>query len=264
MLYSMPGYENSLCPGLELIHFKVMLPSMHASTPDTDESERIKFDSLTDEWWDPNGPLRTLHHINPVRLQYIEQAVTLKDKRVLDLGCGGGVLSEGLAKKQAIVTGLDISVNAIAVAESHRRTAGLEIVYVSGSAEDFAAHHPQAFDVITCMELLEHVTDINSLLHACGNMLLPGGNLILATINRSARSYLSAIIAAEYLLRLLPRGTHDYARFIKPSELQQALSQNMFTLIDVTGMAYLPGIKKCTIIERPSVNYIAHARLRDS
>ncbi|MBF8268942.1 MAG: Ubiquinone biosynthesis O-methyltransferase [Gammaproteobacteria bacterium] len=236
---------------------------MQATQTNIDEAERAKFDALADEWWDPDGSLRTLHHINPVRLQYIEQTINLTHKRVLDVGCGGGLLAEALTKKQAFVTGLDISTSAIAVAESHKRTAGLDIDYVTVSAEEYAVHNQHEFDVVTCMELLEHVPDINSLLQACGVMLKPGGHLFLATINRTAKSYVSAIIAAEYLLQLLPRGTHDYARFIKPSELHQVLRQQRFMLVDIAGMTYLPGLNKCAITGDPAVNYIAHAVLGD-
>ena len=233
---------------------------MNQGTLNVDTNEQDKFDLLADEWWDPNGELRTLHHINPARLRYIEQAVILKDKNVLDLGCGGGLLAEAMAAKNAIVTGLDISKNAIAVAQAHKARMGLEIDYVAVSAEEYAEKNKQRFDVITCMELLEHLPDVNSLLGACREMLKPGGDLFLATINRTARSYMAAIIAAEYILKLLPRGTHDYARFIKPSELNKWLQQNHFTLINISGMNYVPGINKCTISDNPAVNYLAHAK----
>lgn len=234
---------------------------MPSGTVNIDAREQTKFDAIAGEWWDPNGPLRTLHHINPVRLQYIKQAIDLKHKRVLDLGCGGGLLSEALARQQAQVTGLDVSSQAIAVAAEHGRQAGLVIDYITSSAEEYAAQCQRQFDVITCMELLEHVPDIKSLLQSCAQMLNPDGHLFLATINRSAKSYLAAIIAAEYLLKLLPRGTHDYARFIKPSELNQCLIESGFILADITGVTYLPGLNKCTLIGDPSINYIAHARL---
>jgi len=226
-----------------------------------DETERDKFDSLARDWWDPHGRLRTLHHINPVRLRYIEQQVALKNKRVLDLGCGGGLLAEAMAKKHAVVTGLDINHSAIAAAENHKQLEKLEIDYVVGSAEQYAEHNEKRFDVITCMELLEHVPDVDSLLNACSQMLKPGGDIFLATINRSFQSYMAAIVAVEYCLKLLPKGTHDYAKFIKPSELNKWLLQRGFKLIDLVGMRYLPGINKCSLTHNPSVNYIAHARL---
>ena len=238
-----------------------MLPAMHSHAHNVDEQEREKFDSLASDWWDPQGRLRTLHHINPVRLRYIEQRITLKNKIVLDLGCGGGLLSEAMAKNDAIVAGLDISQSAIAVAESHRQREGLSIEYIVDSAEHYAEQHRQKFDVITCMELLEHVPDVDSLLNACSGMLKPGGDLFLATINRSLQSYMAAIVAVEYCLKLLPKGTHDYARFIKPSELNKWLIRQGFRLVDITGMSYIPGINKCSLTRNPSINYIAHARL---
>ena len=176
-------------------------------------------------------------------------------------GCGGGLLSEAMAKNNARVTGLDINQSAITAAELHKKLEGLEIEYVVGSAEQFAGDNKGKFDVITCMELLEHVPDVDSLLNACGSMLKPGGDLFLATINRSLQSYMAAIVAVEYFLKLLPKGTHDFAKFIKPSELNKWLIQRGFKLIDMVGMSYVPGINKCSLTRNPSINYIAHAKL---
>ena len=234
---------------------------MQSHPQNVDERERDKFDSLASDWWDPHGRLRTLHHINPVRLRYIDQEVSLKNKRVLDLGCGGGLLSEAMAKNKAIVTGLDVSHNAIAIAEAHKRLEGLEIEYIVDSAEQYSEHNQGKFDIITCMELLEHVPDVASLIKSCASMLKPGGDLFLATINRSLQSYLAAIVAVEYCLKLLPKGTHDYGKFIRPSELNKWLIQHGFKMIDIVGMSYVPGINRCSLTRNPSINYIAHARL---
>lgn len=235
---------------------------MHGNIQNIDYKERDKFDLLAGDWWDPNGKLRTLHHINPVRLQYIEKSVQLQDKKILDLGCGGGLLAEAMAKKNALVTGLDISKSAIEIANAHKNQSGLQIDYVVNSAEQYAVKNIDKFDIITCMELLEHVPDISSLIGACRDMLKPGGDLFLATINRSVKSYMLAIIVAEYILNLLPTGTHDYSKFIKPSELNKCLKQHQFELVDLAGMAYIPAIKLCTITNNPAVNYIAHARYK--
>lgn len=234
---------------------------MHDESVNIDEQELDKFDSLAGDWWDPDGRLRTLHHINPVRLRYIEQAVPLPDKKVLDLGCGGGLLAEAMAKKGSRVIGLDPSLSAIAIAEAHRQEEGLEIEYIAESAEHYAAHNQNKFDMVTCMELLEHVPDVESLLHACAILLKPGGDLFLATINRSLKSYMAAIVAVEYCLRLLPKGTHDYGKFIKPSELNRWLIRQGFTMLDLVGMSYIPGLNQCSLTGSPAVNYIVHARL---
>lgn len=238
-----------------------MLLHVSGNIQNVDEKERDKFDSLSSHWWDPKGALRTLHHVNPARLGYIEQAVNLQDKCVLDLGCGGGLLAESMARHKALVTGLDINASAIEIANLHKEQSGLVIEYVTGNAEGYAVHNKNRFDIITCMELLEHIPDTGSLIAACGEMLKPGGYLFLSTINRSAWSYMSAILATEYLLKLLPRGTHDYSRFIKPSELNKWLTKSGFTLVDLAGIIYVPGINKCSITSKPSVNYIACATL---
>ena len=224
-------------------------------------NEIDKFETLIDEWWDPNGKLRTLHHINPIRLAYIDKAVDLEGKKVLDIGCGGGILTEAMAEKNAMVSGLDASAAIIDAAIQHQKYTEKNINYHSAAAEQFSQDNNQTFDVITCMELLEHIPDVQSLLHACANMLRPDGHIILSTINRTMKSYISAILAAEYLLQLLPKGTHDYSKFIKPSELSHWLRQSGFTILDLAGMNYVPGINYCAITDSPSVNYLIHARL---
>jgi len=220
-----------------------------------------KFETLIDEWWDPNGKLRTLHHINPIRLDYIDKAVKLEGKKVLDIGCGGGILTEAMAEKNAMVSGLDASAAIIDAAIQHQKYTEKNINYHSATAEQFSQDNNQSFDVITCMELLEHIPDVQSLLQACAKMLRPDGHLILSTINRTMKSYLSAILAAEYLFQLLPKGTHNYSKFIKPSELSHWLRQSGFTVFDLAGMNYVPGINYCAITDNPSVNYLIHARL---
>ena len=234
---------------------------MNQHLDNTDNRELEKFAALAQDWWDPDGNLRTLHHINPTRLRYIDQRVILKGKKVLDLGCGGGVLSEAMTHAGATVTGIDANPSAITAAIEHSRKQGLDINYHTRTAEAFVEGHRRFFDAITCMELLEHVPDIPSLIASCALMLRPGGHLVLSTINRNARSYASVIIAAEYLLNLLPRGTHDYSRFIRPSELAEWLRPAGFELLDITGMSYIPGLGAGILNNRPAVNYLAHAVL---
>ncbi len=231
-----------------------------------DFTEVNKFDALADEWWNPDGKLKTLHVINPVRLEYIENAIDLGGKRVLDLGCGGGLLTEAMALKNAMVTGIDASHSAIAAARQHLSSAADEQVknsvqYFDTHVETFAQENENRFDVITCMELLEHVPDPGVMLEQCATMLKPGGQLFLATINRNLKSYLSAIVGAEYLLRLLPAGTHDYSSFIRPSELSRWLKTAGFAVKDISGMTYIPGIHHCMLTDRPNVNYLVNAEL---
>ena len=231
----------------------------HQDNINRDEVE--KFDQLAHDWWDSNGPLRTLHDINPVRLNYIAENVPLDGKRVLDVGCGGGVLTEALARRGANAAGLDASDAVIEVARQHAQDSNLAIEYIAGRLEDFAAENPDCYDVITCMELLEHVPDPGVLLQVCARLLRPGGDLVLATINRNVKSYLSAIVGAERLFGLLPEGTHDYGAFIRPSELDHWLRGAKFSVLDIRGMLYVPGLRYCALTNDPGVNYLVHAQL---
>lgn len=234
---------------------------MENSTTNLDHAEISRFDALAGDWWDPRGPLKTLHVINPVRLSYITHAVPLKSQSVLDIGCGGGVLAEAMTREGAKVTGIDPSAASIAVAKSHGQH--LCIDYHACTAENFTEISDKKFDVVTCMELLEHVPSPASLLNAAASLLKPGGHLFLATINRSPVSYLAAVVAVEYLFRLLPRGTHDYAKFIRPAELCGWLRAAGFSVRDITGMGYIPGADSAFLTDSVSVNYLVHARLND-
>ena len=225
-----------------------------------DQAEVSNFERLSDQWWDPEGPLRTLHVINPVRLRYIDAAVRLSGKRVLDLGCGGGLLSEAMAMRSATVTGVDASEAAIRTARSHGTLSGVNVEYVQGTAERMEASRAGAYQLITCMELLEHVPDPDSTLNACARLLQPGGDLIVSTLNRNLKSYLGAVVAVEYLLRLLPKGTHDYARFIRPAELRRMLERHGFTIVDLVGLQYIPWLERCSLSNDVSINYMIHAR----
>lgn len=234
---------------------------MNGRQDNVNPDELDKFRRLALEWWDTGGPMRTLHDINPVRLAYISDNAPLEGRRVLDVGCGGGILTEGLARLGARVQGLDAGEEVIQAAAEHARQNGLDIEYRAGTLEDFAAENQESYDVVTCMELLEHVPDPEQLLHACGRVLAPGGRLFAATINRNLKSYLSAIVGAERLFGLLPEGTHDYACFIRPSELGCWLRGAGFNVLGISGMLYVPGIRYCALTNNPGVNYLLHARL---
>lgn len=225
-----------------------------------DTAERSKFDSLATDWWNHHGQLRTLHVINPLRLEYINNIVDLSGKSVVDVGCGGGLLCEAMATKGAVVTGIDISDISLSAAKSHCQKSNYNIRYELSDPESFARTHPEKFDVISCMEMLEHVPDPESVIGACATMLKPDGHLFLSTINRTGIAYLMAILGAEYILKLLPRGTHDYARFIRPSELAAWCQTHDLTIKDISGMSYLPVLRKAVLNKTPSVNYLMHAR----
>ncbi len=221
-----------------------------------DHTEVDKFSSIADQWWNPDGALKTLHDINPVRLAYIDRQASLKSKTVLDIGCGGGILSESMATTGARVTGIDASEENIAIANEHAQQSGLDILYINSSAEEFMTANSEQFDVVTCMELLEHVPDPKSLINACSSLVKPGGHVIFSTINRNIKSYLSTIIAAEYMLSLIPKGTHSYNKFIRPSELNSWCKDHLLQLNDISGMSYIPYINQCHLSPTPDVNYL--------
>ncbi|MEZ5524743.1 MAG: bifunctional 2-polyprenyl-6-hydroxyphenol methylase/3-demethylubiquinol 3-O-methyltransferase UbiG [Pseudomonadales bacterium] len=228
-----------------------------------DESEVAKFEALAHRWWDKESEFKPLHEINPLRLNYIDEITGLTGKKVLDVGCGGGILSESMAQRGATVTGIDMGDMPIKIAKLHALESGIDINYRKLSAEDLAdevAEQPeQQFDVITCLEMLEHVPDPASIINACTRMLKPGGHLFLSTINRNPKAYLLAIIGAEYVLNLLPRGTHDYAKFIRPAELSRWVRGAGLEVKGSTGLVYNPLTKRYKLSERDvAVNYLMH------
>jgi 2-polyprenyl-6-hydroxyphenyl methylase/3-demethylubiquinone-9 3-methyltransferase len=224
-----------------------------------DQTEIEKFNTLSEnDWWDSTGSCSPLHHINPLRVEFIQHHAELHQMKVLDIGCGGGILCESLAKLGADVTGIDLSENVINIANSHQKN--LNIHYEVASAEDFAEIHPAQFDVITCMEMLEHVPDPASIIASCEKLLKPQGKLFLSTLNRNLKSYLFAIIGAEWILNLLPKSTHDYSKFIRPSELSRVLRQHHFNNNDMQGIQYTPFSKKYFLNADISVNYLVYAQ----
>ena len=221
-----------------------------------DPKELSKFDS--GNWWDEaQGPYAMLHRLNPIRLKFIETHVTLKNKKVADLGCGGGILTEALAKIGAQVTGLDLNETALMQAKTHAQAHQLTIDYYQEPIEVFANQHIAQFDVATCMEMLEHVPDPESIIAAAAALLKPGGYAFFSTINRSLRSYFEAILGAEYCLKLLPKGTHDYQKFIKPSELYEAAKKHQLTLVALNGLEYQLANKHFVLSKKPTTNYLA-------
>jgi 2-polyprenyl-6-hydroxyphenyl methylase/3-demethylubiquinone-9 3-methyltransferase len=233
---------------------------MVKSDNNIDNAEKNKFEALAKDWWDPDGPLKTLHDINVLRLDYIDRNTKLSGKTVVDVGCGAGVLTEAMARKNAMVTGMDISPSAIAVAKQHSHNQALSIDYHVSSPEEFAEKFARQFDVVTCMEMLEHVPDPASVVNACATMLKPGGHVFFSTINRTAKAYSFAVLGAEYILKVLPAGTHDYSRFIRPSELAAWCQQYGLTVQDISGMSYSPISRKAALRQSPDVNYLLHAR----
>ena len=226
-----------------------------------DQAELDKFAALANRWWDAEGPQRPLHALNPVRLQYVAQRAPLRGLRVLDIGCGGGLLSESLAQAGADVTAIDLAPELIKVARLHALETGVSIDYRVQAAEDLAAEQPHRFDVVTCMEMLEHVPDPSAIIAACRTLLKPDGQLFLSTINRTPAAFAVAIVGAEYVARLLPKGTHHYQEFIKPAELSRWLREAGLQLQDVSGMAYEPWRNRARLSRRTDINYLAHATL---
>jgi len=225
-------------------------------TTNADPLEINKFSELAHRWWDPTSEFRPLHEINPLRLEWINARVPLAGKKVIDIGCGGGVLSESMAKKGAVVTGIDLSEKALKVADLHSLESGVDVRYQHISAEDMALAEPGQYDVVTCMEMLEHVPDPASIVRAAATLVKPGGHLFFSTLNRNPKSYLFAIIGAEYVLRMLPRGTHDYAKFLTPAELSQFVRSAGLQVDGLKGLTYNPLTKIYSLNADTSVNYM--------
>jgi 2-polyprenyl-6-hydroxyphenyl methylase/3-demethylubiquinone-9 3-methyltransferase len=232
---------------------------MEPATTNADPRELAKFSALAHRWWDPEGEFRPLHQINPLRLAWIAGKVQLAGRDVLDVGCGGGILAEALARSGARVKGIDLAEKPLKVAQLHLLESNLPVTYEAISAEDLAAREPARYDVVTCMEVLEHVPDPASTVRACAALAKPGGKLFFATINRNVKAYVLAIVGAEYVLRLLPRGTHDYARFIKPSELARWCRDGGLEVQNLVGMTYNPLTRVFALGRDTDVNYIVHA-----
>jgi 2-polyprenyl-6-hydroxyphenyl methylase/3-demethylubiquinone-9 3-methyltransferase len=233
---------------------------MNGTSTNADPAELEKFSQLAHRWWDPNSEFKPLHDINPLRLDYIDRIAALAGKTVLDVGCGGGILSESMAGLGAQVTGIDLGDKPLKVARLHLLESGQQVDYRKIAVEELAATQPGHYDVVTCMEMLEHVPDPSSTVRACAQLAKPGGHVFFSTLNRNPKSYLYAVIGAEYLLNLLPRGTHDYARFIKPSELAGFCRAADLDVADITGMTYNPLSKVYSLGRNTDVNYIFACR----
>jgi 2-polyprenyl-6-hydroxyphenyl methylase/3-demethylubiquinone-9 3-methyltransferase len=237
------------------------MSSSHAETANVDRGEIDKFDALADRWWDPEGEFKPLHDINPLRLDFIDSRASLAERQVLDVGCGGGLLSEAMAHRGAIVTGIDLGESPLDVARKHAEENNVQVTYRHISVEALAEEAPQAFDVVTCLEMLEHVPDPESVAAACARLVKPGGHVFFSTLNRNPKSYALAILGAEYLLGLLPKGTHEYRRFIRPAELARWCRQAGLDLREQSGLVYNPLTRSYRLSANDvSVNYLMHCR----
>ena len=234
-------------------------PNSHTAM-NADPLEIQKFSDVAHHWWDTTSEFRPLHEINPLRLEWIHACAGLSGKKVIDVGCGGGILAESMAKKGARVTGIDLSEKALKVADLHSLESELDMRYQLISAEKMAEQEAGQYDVVTCMEMLEHVPDPVSIVQACARLVKPGGHVFFSTLNRQPKAYLLAVIAAEYLLRMLPKGTHDYAKFITPAELSQSIRLAGLNLQSLRGMSYNPLTKIYSLNNDTSVNYLAACR----
>lgn len=217
------------------------------------------FDDYAHQWWDTNGAFRGLHDLNPVRLDWIDKASPLQGKRVADIGCGGGLLAEGMASRGATVTGIDLSEKSLGIARLHLLESGEKVDYRKISAEELATENPESYDLVTCLELLEHVTDPSKVVRACARLLKPGGSVCFSSLNRTPKAYLLAILAAEQLFGIVPKGTHHYGKFIKPSELARWATESGLETVKITGMSYEPITRKCHLSQDTSVNYLLRA-----
>ncbi|MBL8330470.1 MAG: bifunctional 2-polyprenyl-6-hydroxyphenol methylase/3-demethylubiquinol 3-O-methyltransferase UbiG [Rubrivivax sp.] len=225
-----------------------------------DTQELAKFSALAHRWWDPTSEFRPLHEINPLRLDWIDSLAPVKGRRIVDVGCGGGILAEAMARRGAQVTGIDLAAKPLGVARLHALEAGVDVDYREIAAEALAAEQPAAFDTVTCMEMLEHVPDPASTVRACATLIKPGGWVFFSTINRNPKSFLFAIVGAEYVLDLLPKGTHEYARFIRPSELARHVRDAGLELVATRGMGYNPFTRRYSLNADTSVNYLLACR----
>jgi len=224
-----------------------------------DSDEIAKFEAMAEEWWDPTGKFKPLHKINPIRLDYIDQQVKLSSATVLDVGCGGGLLAENMAARGATVTGIDRSPKALAIARLHSEKSGVAVEYAENDAETWAESHSGFYDAVTCLEVLEHVPDVPRTVAACASMIKPGGHFFFATLNRNPTSYIKAILGAEYILGWLPKGTHEYAKFIKPSEMNSALRGAGLEITDLKGLSYAMLSDRFSLSDDLSVNYLGFA-----
>jgi 2-polyprenyl-6-hydroxyphenyl methylase/3-demethylubiquinone-9 3-methyltransferase len=227
---------------------------------DVDRDELERFDALSDSWWKSGKGMRALHDITPTRAAYVAARTRLRGRRVLDVGCGGGILSEALARRGAAVTGIDPGYEAIRAARRHSREAGLDLEYKQASAEAYAGESRQEYDCVLCMELLEHVPRPGDLVRACAGMARPGGDVFFATISRNILAVLLAVYVAEHCLGIVAKGTHDWRAFVRPSELAAWTAQSGLTVLDVSGLIYVPGIRICRVAGPPAVNYLMHCR----
>ncbi len=223
-----------------------------------DPAEVAKFDALASRWWDPDGEFRPLHEINPLRLDWIRQHVDLKGAEVVDIGCGGGILTESMAAAGASVTGIDMAEAPLAVARLHRHESGLEVDYRQATAEELAGEKADSFDIVTCLEMLEHVPDPSKVIQSCAELVKPGGHVFFSTINRNPKAFIFAIVGAEYVLKLLPAGTHEYEKFIRPSELEAWARNAGLSLRDSIGMHYNPITKEYSLGDGLDVNYLMY------
>ena len=233
---------------------------MSETQQNVDPNEVAKFEALASSWWDLEGQSKPLHEINPLRLGYIAERCKLDGAKVIDVGCGGGILSEALAKSNAIVTGIDMGEMPLDIAKLHAMEGGLDIHYEQSTAEQMAARHAGEFDAVTCLELLEHVPDPAAIIQACADLVKPGGDIFFSTLNRHPKAYLLAILGAEYVMNMLPKGTHDYKRFIRPAELSGWCRQAGLQVKNITGISYNPLSRQFSLSDDVKVNYLIHCR----